>query len=431
MRKMLVFLAIFCLLSAPVTPALPQTADTPLVLDSMPTLSWQKIDGGSMLVVQAGDKTYYILNGQQTAFPPDTQSGRKQRSDGKWEVYFLLPGADPQTGWKVVNTNMVGNNSTPGPGVRQAKQDLPPGVIPEGMSQKASPHTILTGFPTGYATVTAAIEQQMAHLVKVCKDNDVLCILEGQASRLSYSACYVDMDEGYIAPPSGHNPSEHPNAQLVKGDRNCNEELAQIRAMNAAKKLVEMGVPKERVFWLTHASWGIRPGTNYENQAVVAFVISRSSVNIETNGPVISNNAPPAAECPTCNQAEPPIINIHGDCFVASRQNDNGRWTVTVICFLNSTTPPAPASTKNDEGDDCWKWALAGGLGGGGLGWGVSQIQVEGGQGAGSAGNGGDVSICGDNPTGCIVGGALLGAGTSYLSCKISKHHKEYKEHKK
>ncbi len=435
MKKMFVFLAIVCLLMAPASPVLSQEyqgpTGSPLLFNEMPDLSWQEIDGGAMLVINADGKTYYILNRQQTVFPAGTDSGKKKSSDGKWEVYTLLPGADPQTGWQVVTTDMVGNN----PASNQLKksqaeqQELPPGVIPEGMGQKASPHSIMTGFPTGYATVTPEIEQQMKPLAKVCKDSDVFCILEGQASRLSYGSCYVDMNEGYIAPPSGHNSAEHPNAQLIRGDRQCNEYLAQARAMNTAKKLVQMGVPRERVFWLTHASWGIRPGTNYENQAVVAFVISRSSINVEAGGPVISSNAPPVAECPTCNNDSPaPIINIHGDCFVASRQNNNGRWEVTVICFKSNTQEQQTKQSEQDkEKDGCWAWALAGGAAGAGAGWGVSQLDAEGGEGAGNAGDGGDASVCGDNPLGCIIGGAVFGAGSAYIGCKIQQHKERNK----
>jgi len=417
MKKLLALTIVFCLLTTPATPVIAQThpgPGTPLLFNSQPDLTWQKIEGGSILVITADSNTYYILNTEKKPFPPGTESGKKLRPDNKWETYTQLPG---QTNWQIVTTDMVISQSV--------QEPLSLGIIPQGMGQKAEPHSIITGFPTGYATITPAIEKQLEPLAKDCKEKDVFCIIEGQASRLGYSACYVDIEAGYIAPPSGHKTADYPNAKLIKGDRNCNEHLGKIRAMNVAGKLVQMGAPKERVFWLTHASWGIRDGTNYENQAVVAFVLARTKIVVESGRSVIGSDMP--VECPTCPPTEPPIINIQGDCVVANRQNNNGRWEVTVICF-HETTPPSQSSKAEDE---CWKWAIGGGLVGGGLGYGVSELDIQGGQGGGNAGDGGSVSICGDNPAACILGGMVGGAGAAYLYCKTKQWIKKSKEEKK
>jgi len=420
MKKLLALTIVFCLLATPATPVIAQTRPgpgTPLLFNSQPDFTWQKIEGGSILVITADNNTYYILNTEKKPFPPGTESGKKLRPDNKWEIYTQLPG---QTNWQIVTTDMVAGQPD------ETSQPLPPGVIPQGMGQKAEPHSIISGFPTGYPTVTPAIEKQLEPVAEVCKKNDVFCIVEGQASQLSYGSCYVDMEAGYIAPPSGHKAADYPNAKLIKGNRNCNEALGQFRAKNTASKLVQMGVPRERVFWLTHASWGMREGTNYANQAVVVFVIARTKIDIKTPGPVIGGDTP-AVECPTCPPTEPPIINIQGDCVVANRQNNNGRWEVTVICFRETPPPSQPAKAE----DECWKWALGGGLVGGGLGYGVSELDIQGGKGGGNAGDGGSVSICGDNPVACILGGMAAGAGAAYLYCKTKQWIKKAKEENK
>jgi len=295
------------------------------------------------------------------------------------------------------------------------------GVLP-GNEDMPEPFAILTHFITG----TNILDPTKRHLwepelMKIVEalDHEVFVIVHGEASLLDYNVCYMAPDFSYVVTSSMYrrNPAKYMDAIKVTGNDNCNRVLAYSRAVAIRDMVAEIDKKKsERVIPLRYAAYGNRPGTNYHNQAAVAFVISRDRVNM-SEGPVIE-------ACPDC---APPIFDFDlppGCGYFITKVT--GGYKVAIVCIdCPNCQVPEPTTPRTYE-RSCWEEGLIGVIPGGLIGWGVSTINVEGGEGAGNAGDGGDVNFCaGENQAACIASGAAFGYFSAVGICEWKRHREQ------
>jgi len=347
-----------------------------LVFNSQPEISWT---ADKKLLIKGESGTYEVsLYGK--GFPADTET--RMKHDGYYYIQYKTP---ENNNWKTVTQNMV----TKSPTTRQ----------PENVTMR-QPDAYVPEFDTGKSVILNRHLPYLQSILNEAQNNPNLQIrLRGLVSDLIIQTqrCYVSKDGTVFS----LQPVPGPGTDAVKNTRDprnpahsmCQFELARSRAINVNIWLINNGIDPQRIHIYDDPSVSLLKGGNYPNQAVAVWFESCACECEQTCPP-----CPAPGQIPENRSATP----------------DNG--------------PPQPGEeTKTKKMDECWEWAIAGGLGGAGLGWGISQVEINGGQGGGKAGDGGSVSVCsGDNQAACIIGGALFGASTAYISCKI-KQGKEAK----
>ncbi len=355
-------------------PAMAQVSNEGRVFYTMPKMEKQHTEDGRIYFeVQADGKTWHIYDQFGAPFPPGTEAGRSQRLDGKWEIRIIYPtGATT-----LVMANMVRDAQTGSVNANAQIQEFD-----------------FVGWERDRAEIPASTMPKIDELIQNIQISVIkikVYVLGGVSDEnIRHAECYRGETSPYYLPKDGAE-----NFQKVTGEINsegdnvaCQALLADGREKTFRDYLVNHGINPDMI---QLSRWGgiiDIDNTHFNNRGVRVLLIP---ITIYEQ---LKKDPPPPA----------PVIDIY------QINTEPGPQSYTA--------PPPPASSESDE---CWKWALGGGLGGAGLGWGVSQIQVDGGKGANNAGDGGSVSVCGDNPAACIGGGVLLGAGGAYVGCRIYK----------
>jgi len=344
-----------------------------LVFNSQPEISWT---ADKRLLIKGESGTYEVsLYGK--GFPADTET--RMNHDGYYYIQYKTP---ENNNWKTVTQNMVTNSST----TRQ----------PQDVTMR-QPDAYVPEFETGKSVI---MDKHLPYLQSILNeaqnDPNLQIRLRGLVSDLiiQTQSCYVSKDGTVFSlqPVPGTDAVKNTRDSRNPAHSMCQFELARSRAINVNIWLINNGIDPQRIHIYDDPSVSLLKGGNYPNQTVAVWFESYSC---------------------ECEDQE---------CSLSEQTTKNEETTP------DNTTPKPGEETKTKKVDECWEWAIAGGLGGGGIGWGISQVEVNGGQGGGNAGDGGSVSVCsGDNQAACIIGGALFGASTAYLYCKIKKAKEENK----
>lgn len=332
---------------------------------------------------------------------------------------------------------------------------LPPDVQANVPIEPIKPFKVFDYFVTGESD--ALLESNTTYAIDDAPSVKAMATEMNSSKYLSYSlvllpsvssvpingVCYATDDGTYfkLASRAKNAPA---NAKRLSGNTDCQRALAASRGIRLRNALIKNKVNPRRIVPLDFPALTMKPGGRFPNQAVTVWLLSKQQLANENIPMILAAPGPEGKPLMTYLAVD---LTMCPTCVVSTETRMDGETYVVYVKVINSqglgvgpveagaapssteekqieaTTPPPPPPPKpHKEGDGCWMYALGGGALGGGAGWGISQFKVDGGQGANGAGDGGDVTVCGDNPAACIGGGILLGAGTTYLACKLLKH---------
>ncbi len=371
--KKIVF--VMALIALAVMPAMAQVSTEGRVFYTMPKMDKQTTEDGRVIIMlQADGRTFMVYDQFGAPFPRGTEAGRSQLPDGKWVVYIQYPNGTQV----LVTPDMVQN----------------PEVKTNGGSNAQIQEFDFVGWQPDRAEIPASAKPEIDDLIQAIQGSIIkikVYVLGGVSDEnIRHAECFRSESSPYYLPRNGTSEFERVKGGFnVDGDNTvCQALLADGREKTFRDYLVSHGISQDMI---QLSRWGgiiDIDNAHYNNRGVRVLLIPLSVYE------QLKKEPPPPA----------PVIDIYN-------------------IDTSSADPMAPPPPP-DNSDDCWKWAVGGGFGGAGLGWGASNIYLEGGQGSGNAGDGGSVSICGDDPTACIVGGAVFGAGSAYLTCEYMKAKK-------
>ncbi len=311
-----------------------------------PSFDWAS---GNILLVKAGE-TYKVTSKNGNGWPSGSIPSANPLARPSGTVYQILVKL-PNGSVVPVTTDMVTSTGTQG-----EHPDVNLNTIPHGNTVLgwADPFVIIEKFPTATNRIVPSMEPDLATLTAEGKKPHRLILLHGQSSRVKFGACYVTPDYNYIATVSVHREGTAPaNAYKVRGNRKCNEALAYARTTAVHRELLSRGVPPTAIRRIKFASWGIRPGGQLDNQAVIAVVVSENRV-VERTGEIPITPSRPEETCPECTSPEISYHNIPSNCLIAQKVVDD-KIVITVICIKRATpidpstasSPPPPPKKKD------------------------------------------------------------------------------------